>query len=331
MSARRRGRPRRTPDARVTLRVLRFCTRARALAHGLLHGAPLGLFDREVRGEREEHRGRGGEQERNAPPERGPDGARHDLAERDARAGGDGEDRRDVRSLVRGEQVAAHTEKQGQTATHGDAGERARREELPVRLDPERAEARRFADGDDDREQTHARGFVREPPDDERRGRADDEERELQVPAQVQVLLAVVETELLRHRREVGREQILIRVQERARHGQQRHRVPSTTRKRRLRLDSARRIDEACLEVVGSARVAVRGAGSGRLDVAQQAHLRRGTRVRHGGSHLHEPPFPRSDPARAAQWRAQCRPRPRRREATRVDRVEARDDAGARV
>ena len=286
------------------LRVLLFVPRARALAHGLLHGAPLGLFDREVRDEREENRGRGGEQERNAPPERGPDGARHDLAERDARAGGDGEDGRDVRSLVRGEQVAAHTEKQGQTATHGDAGERARREELPVRLDPERAEARRFADGDDDREQTHARGFVREPPDDERRGRADDEERELQVPAQVQVLLAVVETELLRHRREVGREQILIRVQERARHGQQRHRVPSTTRKRRLRLRrSTRRIDEACLEVVGSARVAVRGAGSGRLDVAQQAHLRRGTRMRHGGSHLHEPPFPRSDPARAVPAR----------------------------
>ena len=286
------------------LRVLLPVPRARALAHGLLHGAPLGLFDREVRDEREENRGRGGEQERNAPPERGPDGARHDLAERDARAGGDGEDGRDVRSLVRGEQVAAHTEKQGQTATHGDAGERARREELPVRLDPERAEARRFADGDDDREQTHARGFVREPPDDERRGRADDEERELQVPAQVQVLLAVVETELLRHRREVGREQILIRVQERARHGQQRHRVPSTTRKRRLRLRrSARRIDEACLEVVGSARVAVRGAGSGRLDVAQQAHLRRGTRMRHGGSHLHEPPFPGSDPARAVPAR----------------------------
>ena len=147
------------------------------------------------------------------------------MSDGDSRARGYGEEGRDVVSLAGREHVAAQGEEDREASADGDAGEGADGEELPVRLDPVRGEARALADDDGDDEEAEPGDPVRGPADDQAGGGAHDEEGELEPAAEHEVLLAVVETKLLSHRAEVGGEEVLVRVQEHGRQRQEAHGV----------------------------------------------------------------------------------------------------------
>ena len=64
------------------------------------------------------------------------------------------------------------------------------------------------------REQQHSTHSIGVVPDDQRRRRADDEKRQLEQPAQLDILLFFIHPELLRYGAHVRPDEVLIGVQE---------------------------------------------------------------------------------------------------------------------
>eukprot|EP00982_Pelagococcus_subviridis_P011184 31066-Pelagococcus_subviridis.AAC.11 len=184
-------------------------TRARARASAVAAPAPRfhRVFIHQPRDAQPRDRD---EDERRAPPENRTRVPAHALPKDHARVHDEADRPGRVRSRRGREQVARDGERERERAADGDAGQRAKDEELPKRRHEPRERARPLTEDDGHHEQVFATRDVGQHADDEARGEAEEEECDGDLSAELRVALALVEPEVVRDRGEVRGEQVLI-------------------------------------------------------------------------------------------------------------------------
>mmetsp|Transcript_16207 Transcript_16207/g.53363 ORF Transcript_16207/g.53363 Transcript_16207/m.53363 type:complete len:209 (+) Transcript_16207:899-1525(+) len=153
--------------------------------------------------------------EGSAPAEPRPQQAGEELTRHAAETHRQAQPSRLGRPLARLEDVANERVCDGQSTAEANAGQRPRGKQLPEGACERRAQTAEAAEEEEEGEQVDPPGrAVGRGADEQCGGRTDEEERSSQQATELLVLLLRSECEFLRARREVGREQVLVRLDE---------------------------------------------------------------------------------------------------------------------